>query len=140
MKKSISTVFKNDLIKARALCLNPMALMVLCEMALYAWEKNLRFSVTETVTTTQEDKALNRVSTSHAEGRAFDVSTRQWEEKSVVEFMNTFTKKYSHLGAIGKSGNAALIVRHDAGRGDHFHVQFNKEKFAVADISLGGLT
>ncbi len=90
--------------------------------------------VTETVTTKAEDKALKRVSDSHQEGRAFDVSTRGWNDWGIQEFMSSFESKYKALGAIGhKDGKPVLIVRHDTGRGDHFHIQINK-KYAVSGL------
>jgi hypothetical protein len=130
MSDSIASCFKTPLIKERSLGLHPLTLMILADAVHWARVRGLPASITETVTTAAEDKALNRVSDSHAEGRAFDMSTRGWDEESIAKFTEEFSKRYGAIAAFGKSGNPALIVRHDSGRGDHFHIQIAK-KFQV---------
>jgi hypothetical protein len=114
--------------------------MMMAEMVMWAWLENLPFVVTETFTTFDEDMKLKRKSVTHREGRAFDVSTRDWPEDKIKSFMEFFEKKYDTIAAISTTtGGPLLIVRHDTGSGDHMHVQINK-KFAVADtITKGGL-
>jgi len=130
MDNSIRSSFKTKTISDRALFLHPLALMILCDAVHWARVRNLPANIAETVTTPSEDKALNRVSDSHAQGRAFDLSTRGWDEESIAKFIEEFNRRYGSLAAIGSSGNPALIVRHDTGRGDHFHIQINR-KYAV---------
>jgi hypothetical protein len=102
----------------------------------YASVRGLPVSITETVTTPEEDQKLKRVSKSHAEGRAFDLSTRGWDEQDIALFMKNFNQKYAAVAAIGGSGKPTLIVRHDTGHGDHFHFQINA-KYALHDILVG---
>lgn len=128
---TIRSAFKTPLIRDRSLFLHPLALMILCDAVHWARVRGLPANIAETVTTAAEDKSLNRVSDSHAQGRAFDLSTRGWDEDSIARFIEEFTRRYGALAAIGGSGNPALIVRHDTGRGDHFHIQINK-KYAIA--------
>lgn len=141
MKKSFGKLFKSETIKYRLFSLNPITVMLLCEMATWASDNGMPFLVTETFTTYEEDKRLSRVSPSHREGRAFDVSTRDWTEEKIKKFMDYFGTKYAKIAALaGNPVKPQLIVRHDTGAGDHFHVQINKV-FAVAEeISNGGLT
>lgn len=130
MDNSIHSSFKTKTIRDRALFLHPLTLMILCDAVYWARVRGLPANIAETVTTPSEDKALNRVSDSHAQGRAFDLSTRGWDEDSIAKFIEEFNRRYGSLAAIGGSGNPALIVRHDTGHGDHFHFQINR-KYAV---------
>lgn len=63
-------------------------------------------------------------SRTHSEGRAFDVSTRGWTAKQIDDCIVYMNDKVGHLGAYSASdGKQRVIVRHDAGMGDHFHCQ-----------------
>lgn len=120
--------FKNSKIQFRAQYLHSTMKQILDEMVDYC-ESNMDHvvTITDTVTTPDEDKALNRKSSTHREGRAFDISLKHWETKSITNFCEYFTAIYGHLGAVsGSDGKTKLIVVHDAGTGNHIHVQLNK--------------
>lgn len=136
----IKGVFKTEIIKQQALSLHPLILMVLCEMTAWAWAQGLPVVITETVTNEAQDAQFNRISPSHREGRAFDMSTRGWDEARINEFMSVFSKKYQSIAAIGlKTGKPELIVRHDTGHGDHFHVQINRSyAINLPTLPIGG--
>lgn len=136
MKGGMRSAFKTPLVRERSLSLHPIAWMILAEAVVWASARSLPVSITETVTTYEEDARLNRISVSHSEGRAFDMSTRGWDEESIALFMKNFETKYGAVAAIGRSGKPSLIVRHDTGSGDHFHVQINS-KYALHDILVG---
>jgi hypothetical protein len=127
MKGGIRKAFKTSEIKDRSLFIHPLTMMIMAEMIHWAQIRGIPVSITETLTTEEEDSKLKRVSSSHREGRAFDISTRGWTEDQIKLFTEDFSKKYASLAATGSSGNPALIVRHDTGRGDHFHVQINRK-------------
>jgi hypothetical protein len=127
MKGGIRKAFKTQEIRARSLFLHPLTMMIMADMIHWAHIRGIPVSVTETLTLQEEDDKLKRVSPSHREGRAFDISTRNWTEDQIKLFIEDFSKKYASLAATGASGNPALIVRHDTGRGDHFHVQINRK-------------
>lgn len=125
--------FKSPLSGERCEYLHPQAQEIMNEMTDWCKGLNIPFVITETVTTAEEDKRLSRVSSTHREGRAFDVSTRGWKKAEIDEFMAHFDQKFLHVAAIGaKSGKAELIVHHDSGHGEHFHVQIGKV-FAIRD-------
>lgn len=119
--------FKTPKIAERERFLHPFARQLLDEMRTWCLQHHIPFLVTETVTTAEEDNALDRVSASHRECRAFDLSVRGWSALAVESFRTHFTAKYGSLGAIGKeSGEPRLLVYHNTGRGLHFHVQLNR--------------
>jgi hypothetical protein len=130
--------FKNDLVKARSELMHPFVKDVMIEMC--EWVKkeyNFHPIVTETFTTVEEDRKIMRASTTHREGRAFDLRTRGWSKWQVEKFQKHFIAQYGHLGAIGiVTGKPILILHHDTGSGPHFHIQFNKEFCSMKPRSL----
>jgi hypothetical protein len=114
--------------------LHPKAVQILTEMDDYAQEKyNVELTVTETVTTKAEDKALNRVSTTHAECRAWDIRTRDLPESLIAELCAVFRKKYGKLGAVVK-GQPQLIVYRPHGNGPHLHCQLNRSYSRISKL------
>lgn len=120
---SIDSTFKTPKVQSRAFKLHPLLVMIMGEMIAWAWTQRLPTVITETFTTLDEDLALKRTSSTHREGRAFDMSTAGWPKASIDQFIEIFSKKYSGLAALGASGQPVLILHHDSGFGDHFHVQ-----------------
>lgn len=117
-------LFKTPLVKERADSLCLIANEIMIKMSSYCASKNMVFMVTETVTTLQEDIRLARVSATHRECRAFDVSVKNWSDEFRIEFMKEFDSIYSFAAPVGKqSGKPALLVYHDSGHGAHIHVQ-----------------
>lgn len=96
------------------------------EMHLYALDKGVELTFTETWTTLSEDRALNRASDTHRTGRAFDIRTRNLTPEFIAEFIKYFTEKYNKtMGAINSQG-PCLIVYKPHGTGPHFHVQIRR--------------
>jgi hypothetical protein len=80
------------------------------------------------------DKSVVRVSDTHIQGRAVDVSARGWDKESITKVVAYINKKYASIGAIGiKDGVPRAIVYHDAGHGAHFHLQVRKNIQGVKD-------
>ena len=124
----VQPVFKTDLIKRRFEKMHPQAQELLLEMIAWANDNGIQAIVTETATTYAEDLKLKRMSSTHREGRAFDISTKGWSTVEIIAFQQFFEPRYGHLGATShKTGAPRLIVHHDAGTGAHFHVQLNRQ-------------
>lgn len=109
----------------RFLGLNPLALVLLADMNYWCKLNNMPFRITSTVSTEKEDENLNRVSTTHREGRAFDISVKGWTEKQTERFIYHFENKFALHAAKNKEGENRLIVRH-VGTADHLHIQIHK--------------
>ena len=109
----------------RFLNLHPVAFMLLAQMRLYCHDNGLRFRVTSTVSTKKEDQDLNRVSSTHREGRAFDLSIRDWSEYELNNFIGEFELRYGHFGAVSRGGERRLIVDH-TGSARHLHIQIDR--------------
>lgn len=124
--------FKTERVRIRAQYMHPFVAKVMEEMVTWLIAQNINPAITETVSTLIEDSALKRVSATHRQGRAFDIRTKDWSQNLIQEFARFFNKKYGNLGAIGATTKQpTLLLHHDTGHGDHYHVQFNA-KFAVA--------
>lgn len=92
--------------------------------------KGLKYTLTATWTTTDEDRLDNRIYPSHREFRAIDVSVLHWSSKDITEFKKYLTEKFGHHGAISsKSGLRNLVVYHNSGSGFHFHIQIDRKYF-----------
>lgn len=84
--------------------------------------------ITATISTIAEDTQLGRVSSSHREGRAFDVATRTWTPTILRMFVHHFESKYSSLGAVSKTdGVRRFVVNKSHGTGPHLHIQLGKD-------------
>lgn len=108
------------------------------EMAQWLWDTHqIKMVITETHTTKEQDEALQRVSSTHRDGRAFDVRVRDphtgivvLPESVIAQFCAYFRKKYPNLGAVSgsrpASRNRNLIVYKPHGSGPHLHIQIKR--------------
>lgn len=129
--------FKNQIAHIRSQYLHPAVAEIMAEMVEWLSKKKVTPIITETVTTLTEDAQRRRRSATHREGRAFDIRTRDWPEPLIKEFEIFFNKKYGVKGAIAPvSLQPTLLLHHDTGLGDHFHVQFSKSFAVVVPLDL----
>ena len=112
------------------------AFMVLCDVILWARSKQPPVVISDAVTTLEEDQKLARVSSTHREGRAFDISTRGWSKDLIDECVRVFGFKYRNIAALGQDGSPRLVYFHNAGTGDHLHFQVAK-RFAMPLLVSG---
>jgi hypothetical protein len=120
--------FKSIEIQEAANKLNTKLFAILIEMGWFCASRKLDFVLTETVTTKEHDEKLGRISTSHQEGRAVDVRTRDWSEQFIKTFVHDFEKKYNHLGATSKrDGKRRFIVNKSQTNSPHLHIQMGRE-------------
>lgn len=70
------------------------------------------------------DRVSGRVSKTHLEKRAFDLSVRGWTRTQIDDFILYMNEKFEHLAAISSStGKPCLIPPVDHGNAPHLHVQ-----------------
>jgi hypothetical protein len=128
-------VFKNEKDKRNiTLIFKPLSEIALEMDSWLRLNYKIDLCITATLSTLAEDQALNRVSSSHREGRAFDVSIRTWNPTILRTFLEFFNAKYSHLGAVSKSdGIRRFIVHKPHGTGPHLHVQVGRDIISQAN-------
>lgn len=122
--------------RIRWLCVE--ANLVLCDVLLWCFNRGIVPVITEAVTTKDEDDALNRTSSTHREGRAFDISTRGWKRDLIDECVRVFSFKYRNIGAVMSNGDTKVVYFHNAGTGPHLHFQVHR-RYSVnfVDSKLG---
>jgi hypothetical protein len=63
-------------------------------------------------------------SKTHSDGRAVDISVRDWTRKQIDVFVFNMNTKFKSIGAIsGKSGQSVVALYHDVGYGAHINLQ-----------------
>lgn len=122
MKRGVDRSIKTDS-PDRWRYLSPAALMILCDFILYCELYGLDCTVTDTVSTQDEDDELKRLSATHRTGRAFDASLRKWTSAQAEGCALYFSEKYKTYAAVDPNGNRKLVKIHDAGTGQHLHFQ-----------------
>jgi hypothetical protein len=118
----------------RVLYLHPIALEALCFAHQHCTQNNLRFMITSTVSTQQEDLTIGRVSDTHSTRRAWDISSRGWTRDEIETFKTIMFARFRNVGATARDGSPRPIVHHDAGYGLHFHFQIAR-KYALRPIT-----
>lgn len=81
------------------------------------------------VVTSIMDEAEGRISRTHQEGRAFDVSTRGWSEFHIHRFVKMTNERFKDIGAISNVDMVprAVIYHKVEGSEYHFHFQVRPE-------------
>lgn len=114
--------------------LNPVLQQTIFDLSLWCEEHEAKFKITETITTAKIDKALNRVSASHRQKRALDLSIKNWNEKQLNIFQTLFNERYKNIASVSLSDNKPrLIVLHGEGENKHFHIAIHS-RFSLPEI------
>lgn len=119
-------IFKHNKDIERALYLHPVLLIMVFDMHSYCLRRSLPFVVTSTVSTIEEDERIGRISATHREGRAVDISIQGWTTDEIDDFMLHFQKKYWEFAAKKPDGERVLIPPVNHGSAPHIHVQVSR--------------
>lgn len=125
--KTSPEYFKNFTAFSRFKFLHPKAQQIALDSINWALTEGIEHpTITETVTLVEEDQALGRVSVSHSDCRALDLRSKGFTPDQRTRFEAYLVEKYGDIGAITSKGEKKLVVWHDSGHGEHFHIQLNK--------------
>jgi hypothetical protein len=118
--------FKDDRKSMDLMYIHWSLAMIVAAMSGYCQKHKLRLQITDSISTYAEDTFLKRVSRTHREGRAIDLSVRGWEKSDIemfVDFWNGhhYNKDYGAISA--STMKPKLVYYHDAGHGKHLHIQ-----------------
>jgi len=109
--------------------LDPRLVGMFAHFLTYALDLGLPVTITSIISA-----ETPRVSRSHVEGRAIDVSAKGWSSKQAKLAEKKFNAWYKPIGAISsETGLSNPIEYHNAGSGWHFHLQvrpFNSKTYA----------
>jgi hypothetical protein len=122
--------FKNEKDMVLFSALHPVILMIFSDMYWYAYSKhNIKLTVTDTISTIKEDKALGRKSKSHLFGTAIDVRTRDVDAfilADIVDYINT-KDAYTDHQYLSNSGVYRLAYLHNNSNGEHLHLAIHSK-------------
>lgn len=111
--------------------LNPWLIMVFGEFCAYAMRYNLPVIISSMI-----DEAPGRVSATHEEGRAIDVSSKGWDRLHIERIKFHLNSKYGkEFGTAPKDIKPMVLVHHDAGTGYHFHLQTKRFNYVSYEFS-----
>jgi hypothetical protein len=128
--------FKDDIVAIRFEDMNKLAQTIAIDADEWSQKTyGIELTLTSTVSTGEEDKALGRVSDTHRTRRAFDIRTKNLLESFLAELTNYLNKKYGKYGAVA-SAVPKLIVSKNHGTGPHLHIQLSR-KYALPEIKYG---
>jgi hypothetical protein len=104
------------------LVIHPWLYIVFGAFVAFAQDRDLPVKITSVVSDTVD---VQRVSKTHATGRAIDVSVRGWSTKDIEDACNFLNKNFPDIGAISaKDGKRRACVYHKVfGGAYHFHLQ-----------------
>lgn len=118
--------FKPEVRKQDLFEVSPVTLMIFSALCVYAKQNCLPILITSI----KSDIVTGRVSTSHADYRAIDVSARGWARHQCKFIEDKLNATFVNEGAIGaSSGLVRACVYHNASSGFHFHLQSRKDYF-----------
>ena len=124
--------FKHDEDKQMFSMLHPALIMIFADMAYYAqMHHNIDLVVTETITTPEIDKQMQRVSNAHAQGRALDIRTKNIDAfivQDIIKYINS-KKEYERFKYLSNSGIKRLAYFH-IGNAEHIHLAIGAQ-FAI---------
>lgn len=100
--------------------MHSLILMIMMASAEWAFENDLPFIVTDTVSTSEEDFKYKRNSSTHIEGRAFDFSVKRWNPEHIYAFTVWINARFGKYGAWVSEEKPSVVVDFH-GKGDNFH-------------------
>jgi hypothetical protein len=119
--------FKHPSLIEEYASIRPELQMIVEDIALFCKRQNQPFIITDILSDAEKDKKLKRVSSSHSEGRAIDVRSKDWPDEFIKRLMDYFPKRYERYAAISKeTGKPRLMYFHSNGNGDHLHLQVRR--------------
>ena len=114
--------FKDGVDSNDLMLLDPKLMILFANFLLYCNSHDLPVTITSAV-----DAEVPRVSTTHKDGRALDVSVKGWTDQDVLDAVEYFNHEFSYLAAISFSDHMPrAIIYHDVGHGRHLHLQVRR--------------
>jgi len=102
----------------------PLLLFILLDMASWCEVEGLPFKITRII---DGPIPLITKSTTHKDGRAFDLSQKHWGKDYIEKFDKHFNDKYATKYGTSPDGyNPKVVVSKEHGTGPHFHIQIRR--------------
>lgn len=108
--------------------INPVLGLIFFYFVGYAVNNNLPVKVTSIIDN------FPRSSRTHREGRAIDISSRGWTDFHINRIVYRINSMYRDFGTAPPNKVKQAIIHHNAGHGDHFHIQVNRYAKVEEDL------
>lgn len=93
----------------------------------YCHEHKLPMRITSMVS---DRKDVVSKSSTHQEGRAFDLSVHGWEKDNIIDFVEWMNHNYKNIAAISSHDLVPrAAIYHNTGNGYHIHCQVRRDRF-----------
>jgi len=123
MRPELWLTLKENVLVTDLQMIRPDLFIVLGYVSWWCFNNNLPCRVTSVI-----DDVPQRVTKTHSQGRAIDVSTRGFGPKNISDLISFLEEKVGHFGAYSKSdGKQRVAIYHDVGMGPHIHIQVKRE-------------
>jgi hypothetical protein len=111
---------------ADLLKIEPRLMSMVATVAEFCKQNNVKFVVTSIIRTKERNLQVGSVSVTHVEGRAVDFSILTkwgWNKKLLDKLVRVVEDKHGEYGLYGKNKKQKVILIHNAGSGNHAHLQ-----------------
>ena len=127
---SPSVKFKDNSQRDEFFQLDDRLQFILEDCARWVTLNGFEFVITDMLSEEMDDIKLGRISTSHRDGRAADIRTKDWPEEFVKKFLIFIDAAHGHHGATSLSdGKRRVAVYHKVKDNVyHLHIQVKKRK------------
>lgn len=121
--------FKHEVDEKLFPYLSPMLIKIIGDVAQWCQDKDLKFVITETISSKERDlsRGILRTSTTHSTGRAIDIRTRGWSAEDVTGMVDWFELRYQTVSARRHGGDRKLMVFGDSKHQFHVHCQVHSQ-------------
>lgn len=103
--------------------ISPYLLKILAYVVVFGLENGLDITITSAVRTPEENQQVGAVSMTHVDGRALDISVKQWPLELIKQLEAEVNFLFKDIGAISsKTGRPVPFLFHD-GTAPHIHLQ-----------------
>ena len=120
--------FKHDKDMTLFTSLHPALILVVADLVWYAQSMHyVQLTITQTISTVEEDRKLGRVSSAHRSGIACDIRTKDLDPfivQDLIQYINT-KEEYKHLHYLSNKGVKRLAYYH-IGSAEHLHIALHK--------------
>lgn len=106
--------------------IHPKLMLVFAALNYWCDNRSLPLVITSIIRTEEENKRVGAKSRTHIEGRAMDISVKDWDEQDIMEAQRFLEGEYYHWGAISKDTQKRRLVVLHKGTAMHLHIQIAK--------------
>lgn len=110
---------------------HPLLFLILADVLAYAQMHNIEVTITSI-----KDSVPGRVFQGHAEGRCFDVRSKNWPQANIDELQALINHKYAKIGQISKADGIPRACVYHKIADNEYHFHFGVRPDALVDYLI----